>query len=208
MNKPLIIQQGTGPYESLMRYGEDLARAYAARIGCDYQPCAFTVGPHWTTEEKFRLPLSIMTGSGRLLLSGDADLLFVGTESWMEALGDADFAAVRNQGKEFNVGVMIIRDTPKMIAVLSRALHRLPMTIRNTGTQYCDQMLLNNELELSRVQCKELNRKWNEYSRSSGKLDGAVQIKSFHDLGNTFGPKPARKLELMKHWRANYATAV
>lgn len=208
MNKPLIIQQAVGPYEPLMRFGEDLARRFAALSGSDYEACAYTVGHFWTTEEKFRLPLKFMTGSGRPMLSLDADVLCVGDESWVEAFGDADFAGVRNTGGEFNVGAFMIRDTPQMISLLNRALRRLPMTIRSTGTQYCDQMLLNHELKMASVKCVWLNRKWNDYARSAGKLEGKIQIKGFHDLGNTSGPNPVRKLALMKDWRDRHATPV
>lgn len=206
--RPLIFQQAVGPYESLMRCGEDLARAYAARVDCDYEACNYTVGPNWTTEEKFLLPLKFMRGTGRLLFSWDADLFAVGLESWVDVIGNADFAGVRNVGGEINVGAFIIRDTEKMMSTLLRCLRRLPATIRATGTQYCDQMILNNELKVQGVNCKELNRKWNDYGRAAGKLDGAIQIKAFHDLGNTVGPKPSKKLKQMQEWRANYAAAV
>lgn len=201
MNKPLIFQQGVGPYEPVMRFGEDLARAYAERTGSDYEACAYTVGSRWSTEEKFLLPLKFMRGTGRVLMSLDADLMLVGFESWVDAMGDADFAGVRNIGGEINVGAFMIRDTDRMIAVLLRCLRRLPTTIRATGTPYCDQMILNSELRTQGVNCRELNRKWNDYGRAAGKLDGAIQIKGFHDLGNTSGPNPARKLALMKDWK-------
>lgn len=206
--RPLIFQQAVGFYEPLMRLGEDLARDFAARTGSDFEACDYTIGHNWTTEEKFRLPLSFMSGSGRLLFSWDADLLAVGGESWVEAVGDDDFAGVRNVGGEINVGAFVIRDTEKMMAVLRQCLRRLPATIRATGTQYCDQMILNTELRVHGVKCRELNRKWNDYGRAAGKLDGLLQIKGFHDLGNTVGPSPKRKLEQMKNWRASYAQAV
>ena len=204
----LIFQQGTGKYETLMREGEALARAYAERTCSEYEACNYSVGSYWSTEEKFLLPLKFMRGTGRLLFSLDADLLLVGSEQWQDAIGGADFAGVVNQGGEINVGAFMIRDTEEMLALLLRCVRRLPATIRATGTQYCDQMLLNHELRAHRIKVKELNRKWNDYDRAAGKIDGPVQVKAFHDLGNTTGPNPARKLKQLRAWRARHAPTV
>lgn len=191
-----------------MDAGADLARRFAEISGADYVPCAYNVGRAWSSEEKFRLPLKFMNGSGRPILSIDADVLCIGSDNWIEALGEADFAGVRNTQGEFNVGSFMFRDTPAVIALFLRSLRRLPDEQRIRRTPYCDQILLNHEVANSGISYRWINRRWNDYGRAAGRLDGPTQIKAFHDLGNTSGPSVARKLELMNDWRAKHAAAV
>jgi hypothetical protein len=134
----------------------------------------------------------------------DADVWPVGDEYWPDAMEDAEFAAVENVFGELNIGTYMIRDTPKMMGMLLRCVRRFPHRVIQTGSRFCEQGLLNQELKLCGAKYKILNRKWNDYFKAKGKLDGPIQIKGFHDLTT----KPTIKLRQMLDWSARNAKTV
>ena len=192
----LILQQGSGAYEPLLRVSEPLTVEYARLHGMDFKACFCNVGARWHTNEKWLLNLQAMANTGRLIGMWDADLLAVGREDWREAMGDADFAAVMNESGELNCGAYFIRDTTKAIAFLKTCVMRLEVAVVSAGSIYVDQRVLNQELCFSGLKVKTLNRRWNDYGFACGQTDGPVQIKGFHSLETT----PDQKLRHMQQY--------
>lgn len=196
----LIIQQGVGAYRSLMEFGRPWHISYAAKFGMDYEAVPYALGRTYTTIEKFTLPLSYMSRSGRWLMMIDADAIIIGDEDWRKALADVDFAAVRNIWGEFNLGVFFIRDTQASIDFLMKCIDDLPGKIIACADQTCEQMLLNQNLFYSPLKRQALNRRWNDYYVAAGITEGRRQVKAWHDLQKP----PEHKLEEMKRFMEDF----
>lgn len=200
----IIVQQGVGPYRPLMDLGKPLHAAYVARLGMDYEPCAFTIGRAWSDMEHFTLLLSFMSNSGRLIGSIDADALIVGNDDWRDTMRNAEFGAVRNVWGEFNIGVFFIRDTRASIDLLLRCVDEFPSMVSRSGSPMCGQALFNEKLVYSSVKRVDLNRRWNDYESARGSCEGPTQIKAFHSLRTL----PEAKLAAMKRYlEVHYAAA-
>lgn len=206
----IILQQGTGKYLPLLECSRPTVEAYARANGWEYR--AITTPSEkppwkvaglgkpgwfdnaWSTREKFVLPLSAMDGSGKLVMFGDADLLFLESEDIRPELNGADFSAVMNNGGEFNLGLYVFHDTPKVLAAIQRFMCSLDAVLTQMGTQIGEQRAFNISLPSLGLKTNRLNRRWNNYRNASGVLKGKTVVCGFHDLEK----KPQDKLRLME----------
>jgi hypothetical protein len=135
-----------------------------------------------------------MDGSGKLVMFVDADVLFLEMDDIRPELKGADFSAVANNAGEFNLGVFVFRDTPKVMAAITKFLSSLDVVLAGMGTQIGEQRAWNTSLATLGLRTNRLNRRWNNYRNAGGSRLGKTVVCGFHDVDQ----KPVEKLRQMR----------
>jgi hypothetical protein len=127
---------------------------------------------------------------GALLVYADHDALIVGDEDLRCApLGRALFGGVRNLWGDFNLGVMFVRNSAPMRALL-KALTEHPII----GQALNEHRPFNVALREFRIESAALPRRWNDYRQAEVLSDGRpTVIRAWHNEPKAFAEQAMRR---------------
>jgi hypothetical protein len=172
-----VLQCASGSqYEELLREGERLHRPlFQEYISIYGVPSDWPLGRHQNWLKIYRLRHLLRTlPLGTILLYLDADTRVRKIFDPTQAMGDAEFAAVKNVWNQLNVGVMFFRVTENTRVAIEKIWTAGPLMQYPSD----DQAVVNHYVQTLRR--KELPREWNSYRAVKGGMHPDPIISSWH----------------------------
>lgn len=175
----ILLQHGVGNCAELLRVSRKRHQEYCDKFGIQFVQ-DFEVRhperlPYW---EKIPLIQSYLDTTD-VLLWVDADALIVQDVDLSRILTcDLAMAKARKHGREwFNTGVMFIRNTPEMFALLSDAWDRWPNDVAYNEHPKHDEKAINDACSERGITVQVLDAKYNSWKNNA--VNNPV-IKAWH----------------------------